>query len=93
MKKLNDHQIKEELQSLNGWEYNGEFIEKSFQFQTFKETFAIMTHIAFESELQGHHPDWSNVYNRLHIKLNTHDANGITSNDFLLARTIDAIVG
>lgn len=93
MEKLNLAQIQKELETLDGWEYSGEFIEKSFRFESFKETFSIMTRIAFECELQEHHPDWSNVYNTLHIKLNTHDANGITSNDFLLARTIEAIVG
>lgn len=93
MEKLSLLQIEEELQTLNGWEYSGEFIEKSFQFGTFKETFSLMTRIAFECELQEHHPNWSNVYNSLHIKLNTHDVGGITTNDFLLARTIEAIVG
>ena len=51
-----------------------------------------MTRIAFECEAQNHHPDWSNVYNSLYIRLNTHDVGGITSNDFKLAESIENIV-
>ena len=51
-----------------------------------------MTRIAFECEAQGHHPDWSNVYNTVNIRLNTHDANGVTEKDFVLARTIEDII-
>jgi 4a-hydroxytetrahydrobiopterin dehydratase len=50
-----------------------------------------MTAVAFEAEKMNHHPDWSNVYNTLNIKLNTHDANGITQNDFDLAGIIDKL--
>ncbi|MGB5780800.1 MAG: 4a-hydroxytetrahydrobiopterin dehydratase, partial [Eudoraea sp.] len=48
--------------------------------------------IAFECEAQNHHPDWSNVYNSLIIRLNTHDVGGITNNDFELAKSIENIV-
>ena len=63
-----------------------------FEFQDFREAFTVMTRIAFECEAQGHHPDWTNVYNRLDIKLHTHDAGGLTRKDFALARTIEALV-
>ena len=51
-----------------------------------------MTRIAFEAELQHHHPDWTNVYNKLEISLSTHDAGGVTDKDFTLAKTIDKII-
>ena len=92
MKKLNNEEIQERLKKLDGWEYKDENIQKSFQFGDFKEAFSIMTHIAFECEALGHHPDWTNVYNNLHVALNTHDANGITEKDFNLAKKIEAII-
>ena len=51
-----------------------------------------MTRIAFECEAQNHHPDWSNVYKTLNIRLNTHDAGGVTEKDFKLAQTIEEII-
>ncbi|MEO0527749.1 MAG: 4a-hydroxytetrahydrobiopterin dehydratase [Bacteroidota bacterium] len=92
MEKLSEEQIVKKLNTLNGWQYIDGAIENSFTFHNFKEAFATMTRIAFECEAQNHHPDWSNVYNSLKIRLNTHDANGITQNDFDLALMIDKIV-
>ncbi len=92
MKKLSKQEIEEKLKALEGWEYVDGAIETSFEFENFKEAFAAMTRIAFECEAQGHHPDWSNVYNNLHLRLNTHDADGITEKDFKLAQTIENIV-
>lgn len=51
-----------------------------------------MTRIAFECEAQNHHPDWQNVYNTLSIRLNTHDADGVTEKDFKLAKSIEEII-
>ncbi len=92
MKKLNDNEITERLSNLNGWEFKNGSIAKAYQFRDFKEAFSIMTRIAFECEALNHHPNWENVYNSLTIRLNTHDVNGITENDFDLAKTIDSIV-
>ena len=89
MKKLNENDIKESLKILPEWSYENGSITKTFLFKNFKQAFAFMTRIAFECELQEHHPDWENVYNRLTIKLNTHDVQGITENDFKLAHTIE----
>jgi len=52
-----------------------------------------MTRVALLAESQNHHPDWSNVYNRVRIELSTHDAGGLTDNDVTLARAIDALKG
>ena len=92
MEKLSVEQIEKRLAELDSWEYIDGAIETSLQFGNFKEAFATMTRIAFECELQGHHPDWSNVYNSLNIRLNTHDVGGVTEKDFKLAATIENIV-
>ena len=92
MKKLTTEEINKGLEKLEGWELIEGAIETSFEFKNFKEAFTVMTRIAFECEAQGHHPDWSNVYNSLHIRLNTHDADGITEKDFTLAKSIEEII-
>ena len=63
-----------------------------FKFKTFREAFSVMVEIAFEADKADHHPEWSNVYNRLHIELTTHDKGGITDKDRALAAAIDKIV-
>lgn len=92
MDKLTDEQVHQYLENLDGWEYIDGAIETSFEFKNFKEAFATMTRIAFECEAQAHHPDWSNVYNTVNIRLNTHDADGVTEKDFKLAHSIEAII-
>lgn len=93
MKKLDERCIKERLDKLDGWDYKDNAIHTSFEFENFKEAFATMTRIAFEAELQQHHPEWTNVYNTLNISLSTHDAGGLTEKDFKLAHTIEALLG
>jgi 4a-hydroxytetrahydrobiopterin dehydratase len=63
-----------------------------FKFADFREAMAIMVEIAFVADKADHHPEWSNVYNKLHIELTTHDAGGITDKDRKLAAAIDKIV-
>ena len=92
MEKLNQNQIKEKLSNLDGWILDNGAITKSYKFKNFKEAFSKMTEIAFECEAQNHHPNWENVYNSLIIRLNTHDVNGITQNDFDLATKIEKII-
>ncbi len=92
MEKLSATAIENRLKSFDGWEFVNEAIETSFEFKNFKEAFTVMTRIAFECEAQNHHPEWSNVYNSLHIRLSTHDAKGVTEKDFKLAETIEAII-
>ncbi|MFK5974628.1 MAG: 4a-hydroxytetrahydrobiopterin dehydratase [Flavobacteriaceae bacterium] len=91
MKKLTEHSIEERLLKLDGWEYKKAALEASFTFENFTETFSVMTRIAFECEAQGHHPNWSNVYNTLNIRLNTHDVGGVTEKDFELAHAIEKV--
>jgi len=89
---LNESQLSEALLELQGWEYQNGSIVRSYKFKDFKETFAIMTRIAFECEAQNHHPEWENVYNSLTIKLNTHDAGGVTQKDLDLAKKIESLI-
>lgn len=92
MKKLTEQEINDRLENLEGWEYSENTIHTSFEFENFKEAFTLMTRIAFEAEAQQHHPDWSNVYNQLEIKLSSHDAGGVTEKDFKMANAIEGIV-
>ncbi|MFZ9002868.1 MAG: 4a-hydroxytetrahydrobiopterin dehydratase [Robiginitalea sp.] len=92
MEALNTSEIEKGLEGLQGWEFHENALETTFEFQNFKEAFTLMTRIAFECEALDHHPDWTNVYNRLHIRLSTHDAGGVTEKDFKLARLIEDLV-
>jgi len=68
-------------------------LERTFRFAKFSEAFAFMTRVALEAEKMGHHPEWTNVYNTVTIKLCTHDAgNRVTDKDRKLASAIDALV-
>ena len=92
MKKFDADKIQAELKKTNGWKYTSGAIEKKFILKNFKEALATMVKIGFEAEALNHHPEWSNVYNKLTIRLNTHDAGGITKKDFDLAKKIDGII-
>lgn len=75
------------------WSTDNNKLSKTFEFTDFKEAFAFMTHVAFVAEEHNHHPNWSNVYNRVTIDLTTHDAgNIITEKDRTLAEAIDKII-
>lgn len=65
-------------------------IHQSFKFKDFMEAFSFMTHVALLAEKMDHHPEWSNVYNKVEITLTTHDADGVTARDIKLAEAIDA---
>ncbi|HSR59132.1 MAG TPA: 4a-hydroxytetrahydrobiopterin dehydratase [Robiginitalea sp.] len=92
MEKLTARAIEEALKELPGWEYRDQALVTVFEFADFKEAFTAMSRIAFECEAQQHHPDWSNVYNELEIRLTTHDAGGVTEKDFRLAQTIETLL-
>lgn len=90
--KLTDAIIHQKLSEFPNWNYQDNAIQAKFKFDNFKDCFSIMSRIAFECEVQNHHPDWTNVYNSLEIKLSTHDANGVTEKDFQLAEIINTII-
>jgi len=69
---------------------SGWCIEREFRFSGFVQAFSFMTAVALHAEKLDHHPDWSNVYNRVHIRLSTHDAGGVTEFDLALAEAAEA---
>lgn len=85
----------EALDSLPGWSLGpeGDAIEKTFRFAGFIEAFGFMTRVALVAEKMNHHPDWSNVYRTVTVRLTTHDAGGLTELDITLARAMDRLAG
>jgi 4a-hydroxytetrahydrobiopterin dehydratase len=74
------------------WKEENNQLQRSFEFKDFVATFAFMTKVAFAAEKMGHHPNWSNVYNKVDIKLFTHEAKvSITEKDVKLSKEIDKI--
>ena len=77
---------------LTMWTEKNNTLYKKFEFKNFSEAFAFMTRVAIEAEKMGHHPLWTNVYNKVEIWLSTHDAGDIvTDKDKKLAKKIDAL--
>ena len=74
------------------WKYNDNGIEKEFQFLNFVKAFEFMTQVAVVAEEQKHHPEWTNVYNKLQVRLTTHDLGGVTDKDFDLALAIEQLL-
>lgn len=83
------------LASLPHWQLDtaGTGITREFRFPDFRAAFAFMTGVALLAEKADHHPEWSNVYNRVTIRLSTHDAGGLTDKDIRLAGSIDKLPG
>ena len=81
------------LSSLPGWrEVDGrDAIAKGFRFADFNAAFGFMTRVALEAERMNHHPEWSNVWNRVVVDLVTHDSRGVTASDVALARKMEAL--
>jgi 4a-hydroxytetrahydrobiopterin dehydratase len=80
------------LATLPGWTIAGNALAKEFKFGSFREALSFMVRVGFEAEAMDHHPEWTNVYNRVAIRLTTHDAGGrITAKDVTLAGKIQAL--
>lgn len=79
------------LSSLSGWSAaeGRDAIVKSFRFKDFNAAWAFMSRVALLAEKLDHHPEWSNVYNRVEVLLATHDADGVTELDLQMARFMD----
>ena len=90
-KKLEPGEIDERMKGLAGWDIKGGKLHREFTFKDFVDAFRFMTGAAFEAERLQHHPEWSNVYNRVTVDLTTHDANGITTLDFDLAQRMQQL--
>jgi 4a-hydroxytetrahydrobiopterin dehydratase len=83
------------LNGLVDWqvEQGGEAITRTFKFTSFSEAFGFMSRVALAAEKAGHHPEWSNNYRTVNIRLTTHDAGGLSQRDLDLARTINLLLG
>ena len=89
---LSSQDISAACAKLPGWALERDALAKSFQFATFREAMGFMVRVAFEAEALNHHPEWTNVYNRVQVRLNTHDAGGkVTSKDVELAQRIQKL--
>ena len=85
--------VEQALEQLPLWQKTDDArpaIFRSLRFADFNAAFGFMTRIALQAEKSDHHPEWSNVWNRVDIVLTTHDAGGVTQRDLDLARFIDA---
>ncbi|HHY51567.1 MAG TPA: 4a-hydroxytetrahydrobiopterin dehydratase [Alphaproteobacteria bacterium] len=90
---LSDTGREEALARLAGWTYDSQSrsLRREFRFADFSAAFGFMTRVALAAERAGHHPDWSNRYNRVAIALSTHEAGGVTERDVALAERIEAL--
>ena len=95
VQKLDVAQVAESIAELKGWTVSddSQAIVRSFVFGDFVEAFGFMTRVAIYAERANHHPEWSNVYNRVEIRLTTHDCHGLSERDIGLAREIDKTIG
>ena len=95
MKTLTPEEIVRLAEDLPQWQHNGDStaITRHFEFADFKQAFAFMTEVAKEADRADHHPEWSNVYNKVTITLTTHDAGGLTQRDVALAGFVDRAAG
>jgi 4a-hydroxytetrahydrobiopterin dehydratase len=91
---LDDGERVAALDQLSDWDYDDsrDAISRQFLFADFSQAFAFMTRVALLAEQQDHHPEWSNVWNRVDILLTTHDAGGLSARDIKMARAIDALL-
>ena len=92
-KKLEGAALDASLTGLTGWQLatDRSSIAKSFTFKDFSGAFGFMTRVALAAEKADHHPDWRNVWNKVHVTLSTHDAGGLTALDAELAKDIDRL--
>lgn len=94
IEQLSEAERAEALDALDEWDFDElrDAITRSFTFGDFSQAFAFMTRVALLAEKTDHHPEWSNVWNRVDILLTTHDAGGLSHRDIDMAEAIDALV-
>jgi 4a-hydroxytetrahydrobiopterin dehydratase len=90
--KLAQHEIDERARQLPSWRVENGRLHRELKFASFVEAFGFMSSLALIAERMNHHPEWSNVYNKVSIVLWTHDSGGITSLDFALAEAAEELV-
>lgn len=89
---LTPSQITAACEKLAGWTFERDALTKTFTFGSFREAISFMVRVGFEAEALNHHPEWTNVYHRVVVRLNTHDAGGkVTAKDVDLATKIEKV--
>lgn len=91
MKLYTDENINDVLNQLNNWKFKNNAIQKDFEFKDFSQALAFIVQIGVVAEKQNHHPEIKNVYNKVSLRLTTHDSNGVTEKDVKLAAAVDKI--
>lgn len=94
IKSLSSEEVAQALATLPGWAHDADrrALYRALRFADFAEAMGFMMRVAIEADKADHHPEWSNVYNRVEIWLTTHDAGGISSRDVALAEKINGFV-
>jgi len=91
MDKLSKNEILNKLKELDSWVYEQSKLRRIFLFSDFNKAFKFMTLIALEADRMDHHPEWSNIYNKVKVDLVTHEASGVTEKDFILAKSMNEV--
>lgn len=80
------------MRTIPDWKMTENAIEKTFKFSNFVNAFGFMSKVAIGAEVHNHHPEWSNVWNIVHIRLTSHESGGLTERDFALAQYIERLM-
>jgi 4a-hydroxytetrahydrobiopterin dehydratase len=91
MTTYNEQTVNSELLKLKAWDFENNAIVKHFKFDTFSQALGFIVQVGLFAEKQNHHPELFNVYNKVSIRLSTHDANAVTQKDINLAKSIDGM--
>ena len=89
--KLDDTQVREALAALHGWSGDGAKLQRTYRFGDFLEAMSFMSAAVSAIHALDHHPEWSNVFDRVHVELTTHDAGGVTAKDVELAGRLERL--
>jgi 4a-hydroxytetrahydrobiopterin dehydratase len=92
IERLSAEQVQQGVAGLSDWKIDGDKLHRRFIFDDFNQAFGFMSRVALSAEAMNHHPEWSNVWNRVDIWLTTHDAGGLSSLDFELAGRINGLL-
>ena len=87
---LTEAEIAELLEAHTQWERDGDVLRRSYQFSDFRAAFAFVTHVALIAERLFHHPEWSNVYNKVELAVTSHDVGGLSARDRDFVERVDA---
>ena len=88
---LSGEEVAARLETVPGWELDEGKLHRSFRFADFRRAFAFMSGAALAAERLNHHPEWFNVWSKVDVHLNTHEAGGITELDFQLAQAMNEL--